>query len=193
MTMVIALGACYSGFLAILPISETIRIVVSLPVDLTAPEDEHLARLEERGVKGRYVSVEHIKELGRDRVEWRMATSSTPGGSIPTFIAEASIAGSIAKVGQRLAPDVSSPALRGLPRMFLISSDGYTQNILVRCSSVISPRIDGVSDLLGNFTVIVYATQPMGFFKPTPDTVRLKEFNEMIHVEHHNRTHPPSS
>ena len=73
--------------------------MVSLPVDLT--KDEDLASLEEHGVKGRYVSAEHVKELGGDRVEWRMATSSTPGGSIPSFIAEASIAGSIAKVGQR--------------------------------------------------------------------------------------------
>ena len=78
--------------------------MVSIPIDLSAPEDEHLAKLEECGVKGRYVSVEHIKELGQGSVEWRMATSSNPGGSIPSFIAEASIASSIAKVTPAAAP-----------------------------------------------------------------------------------------
>jgi hypothetical protein len=73
---------------------------LSIPVDLTAPGDEGHLELEEKGVKGRYVSVEHIKELEDGRVEWRMATSSTPGGRIPTFIAEASITSSIVKVSR---------------------------------------------------------------------------------------------
>ena len=71
---------------------------MSIPIDLTGSGDEELAKIEERGVKGRYVSVERIKEIEEGRVEWRMATSSTPGGNIPTFIAEASIAKSIAQV-----------------------------------------------------------------------------------------------
>jgi hypothetical protein len=52
--------------------------IVSIPVDLT--EDEALAKLEEKGVKGRYVSVERLLELEDGSIEWRMATSSTPGG-----------------------------------------------------------------------------------------------------------------
>jgi len=68
-------------------------IIVSVPVDLS--EDPELAKLEEKGTKGRYVSVERLLELEDGKTEWRMATSSTPGGSIPTFIAESSMAGQI--------------------------------------------------------------------------------------------------
>jgi hypothetical protein len=67
--------------------------VVSIPVDLTG--DAELAKLEEKGVKGRYVSVERIIELPDGGLEWRMATSSTPGGRIPTFISESAMAGKI--------------------------------------------------------------------------------------------------
>ncbi|KAJ7510038.1 hypothetical protein B0H11DRAFT_1845840 [Mycena galericulata] len=69
--------------------------IVSIPVDLT--EDQELAKLEEKGVKGRYVSVERILELEDGNIEWRMATSSTPGGSIPTYFVEKSMAGKIAE------------------------------------------------------------------------------------------------
>lgn len=61
-------------------------IIVSIPIDLTGDE---LAKLEEKGVKGRYVSVERIMELEDGNIEWRMATSSTPGGSIPSMFVEA--------------------------------------------------------------------------------------------------------
>ncbi|KAL0946697.1 hypothetical protein HGRIS_012884 [Hohenbuehelia grisea] len=71
--------------------------IVSIPIDLSSPEDTELAKLEEKGVKGRYVSVERIRELEDGKVEWRMATSSTPGGSIPTFIVERTMAGKIAE------------------------------------------------------------------------------------------------
>ncbi|EIN07161.1 hypothetical protein PUNSTDRAFT_104692 [Punctularia strigosozonata HHB-11173 SS5] len=67
--------------------------IISLPVDLSS--EPELAKLEEKGVKGRYVSVERILELPDGKVEWRMATSSTPGGSIPTFVAERSMPGKI--------------------------------------------------------------------------------------------------
>ncbi|OBZ69196.1 hypothetical protein A0H81_10772 [Grifola frondosa] len=70
-------------------------IIVSVPVDLTAPGSEDLAKLEEKGVKGRYVSVERLTELDNGNVEWRMATSSTPGGKIPQFVAESSMASTI--------------------------------------------------------------------------------------------------
>lgn len=73
-------------------------MVVSIPVDLSGPGDEDLAKLEEKGTKGRYVSVERLLELDDGTVEWRMATSSTPGGSIPTFITEGSMPGQISAV-----------------------------------------------------------------------------------------------
>ncbi|KAI9509341.1 hypothetical protein F5148DRAFT_763905 [Russula earlei] len=62
---------------------------VSIPVDLSS--DPELAKLEEKGVKGRYVSVGSIKELPNGNTEWRMATSSSPGGRIPTFIVESTM------------------------------------------------------------------------------------------------------
>ncbi|KAJ7174008.1 hypothetical protein C8R43DRAFT_976879 [Mycena crocata] len=69
--------------------------IVSIPVDLS--EDQDLAALEEKGVRGRYVSVERILELEDGSIEWRMATSSTPGGSLPTYFVEKSMAGKIAE------------------------------------------------------------------------------------------------
>jgi len=68
-------------------------LFISIPVDLS--NDPELAKLEEKGVKGRYVSVESIKELPNGNTEWRMATSSSPGGRIPTFLVESTMASSI--------------------------------------------------------------------------------------------------
>jgi len=68
-------------------------IIVSIPVDLTG--DTELAKLEEKGVRGRYVSVERLQEVEGGKVLWQMATSSTPGGNIPRFVAEGSMAGQI--------------------------------------------------------------------------------------------------
>jgi len=69
-------------------------IIVSIPIDLSA--DEELAKIEEKGTKGRYVAVERLLELEDGKVEWRMATSGIPGGSIPSFISEYSLPGQIA-------------------------------------------------------------------------------------------------
>ncbi|KAG6820859.1 hypothetical protein H0H93_010686 [Arthromyces matolae] len=71
-------------------------IIVSLPIDLTAPEDKKLKALEPEGVRGRYVSVETLQELENGNTEWRMATSSTPGGLIPTFLVESTMDSKIA-------------------------------------------------------------------------------------------------
>ena len=50
-------------------------MVVSLPIDLKAdPADAGLAKLEEKGVKGRYVSVERLQETEDGKVEWRSVT-----------------------------------------------------------------------------------------------------------------------
>ncbi|KAI0780672.1 hypothetical protein BD413DRAFT_464425 [Trametes elegans] len=69
--------------------------IVSLPVDVS--DNAEYAKLEEKGVKGRYVSVERLRERADGTVEWRMATSSTPGGRIPQFVAESSMASTISK------------------------------------------------------------------------------------------------
>lgn len=74
------------------------RIIVSLAIDLSSKGDEDLLKLEEHGVKGRYVSVERIVELENGNTEWRMATSSSPGGSLPNFLVESTMAKKIASV-----------------------------------------------------------------------------------------------
>jgi hypothetical protein len=60
--------------------------------------DPDLAKFEEKGVKGRYVSVESIKELPNGNIEWRVATSSSPGGRIPTFVVDSTMASTISAV-----------------------------------------------------------------------------------------------
>jgi len=67
-----------------------------LSIDLS--DNAELQKLEEKGTKGRYVSVERVMELENGNTEWRMATSSTPGGSIPTFLVESTMAKKIASV-----------------------------------------------------------------------------------------------
>jgi len=64
-------------------------LIVSIPIDLSSDPD--LAKLEEKGVKGRYVAVESIKQLDNGDTEWLMATSSIAGGFIPPFLAETSM------------------------------------------------------------------------------------------------------
>ncbi|CAL1705168.1 unnamed protein product [Somion occarium] len=69
--------------------------IVSIPIDLS--DHPELSRFEEKGVRGRYTSVERIMELGNGKVEWRMATSSTPGGNIPQILIDSTIAGKISE------------------------------------------------------------------------------------------------
>ncbi|KAG5649742.1 hypothetical protein H0H81_002211 [Sphagnurus paluster] len=73
-------------------------MIVSIPIDLSGAGDEALAALETPGaVRGCYVSVEVLTERPDGSTEWRMATSSTPGGSIPTFVVERTMASKIAQ------------------------------------------------------------------------------------------------
>jgi len=58
-------------------------IVVSIPIDLS--DEDELLKLEEKGVKGFYVSVERLQESQDGKVFWEMATSSTPNGIIRFF------------------------------------------------------------------------------------------------------------
>jgi len=71
---------------------------VSIPITLISPEDEDLAVLEEKGVKGRYASAERILELPGDKVEWRMAVSSSAGGLIPQFISDVALPETVSRV-----------------------------------------------------------------------------------------------
>ena len=79
-------------------------IFVSVPVDLSS--DPELAKFEEKGVKGRYASVERVKELPSGNTEWRMATSSSPGGRIPALLVENTMASTISAVRM---PDLLTP------------------------------------------------------------------------------------
>ncbi len=89
--------SCFPDSIASIPeLTMACRTIVSIPIDLSS--EEELAKLEEKGVRGRYTSAERIRELEDGKTEWLMATSSTPGGSIPTFIVERSVASSIAQV-----------------------------------------------------------------------------------------------
>lgn len=76
---------------------QTHSIIVSIPINLSSPEDESLAVLEEKGIKGRYASVERILELPGDKVEWRMATSSSAGGLIPQFLTDFALVEAVSK------------------------------------------------------------------------------------------------
>lgn len=71
---------------------------VSIPIDLSGPEDVELAKLEEKGVKGLYASVEQLTELEDGKTEWRMAVSTHPMGNMPLWISEMAMAGTIAEV-----------------------------------------------------------------------------------------------
>lgn len=67
-----------------------------MPVDVSG--DESLKSHEGNAVKGVYVSVERLLDLGDGKTEWRMATSGTPGGRIPSFITDMTMPSQIASV-----------------------------------------------------------------------------------------------
>lgn len=39
--------------------------------------------MEEKGVRGRYLSVDHILEVDGDKIEWRRLVCVDPGGMVP--------------------------------------------------------------------------------------------------------------
>ncbi|KAG8680109.1 hypothetical protein FRC09_018478, partial [Ceratobasidium sp. 395] len=59
--------------------------VISIPFDVG--ENEGLKALEEKGVRGRFTTVERLMEVD-DKVEWMAVTMNQIGGSIPDFISE---------------------------------------------------------------------------------------------------------
>ncbi|KAF9265577.1 hypothetical protein L218DRAFT_1020417 [Marasmius fiardii PR-910] len=70
--------------------------IISIPIDLSA--DPELSKLEDKGVRGRYVSVERLLELENGNTEWRMATAGNPGGNIPDFLVELSMNSKVSEV-----------------------------------------------------------------------------------------------
>lgn len=97
---------------AALGLTQNLSIIVSIPVDLSA--DPELEKMEEKGVKARYVSVEQIKELEGGKTEWKMATSSRAEGLIPQFLTERSMPGSISHVRTLLPASITSLVLKHL-------------------------------------------------------------------------------
>ncbi|KAF9053023.1 hypothetical protein BJ165DRAFT_1523761 [Panaeolus papilionaceus] len=69
-------------------------LIVSISIDLSS--DQELQKLEQKAIHGRYVSVERVMELDNGNLEWKMATSGSPGGSIPSFIVESTMAKKVA-------------------------------------------------------------------------------------------------
>ena len=54
-------------------------LIVTLPYD--HPDCPEKVGPEKSRVRGRYVSVEHVREIDERTVEWKMATSSDAGGT----------------------------------------------------------------------------------------------------------------
>ena len=72
------------------PPTEKSFFVISRPViHPDAPHQPHHTR-------GMYESIEFVRDLGDDGIEWLMATVSSPEGSIPTWITEKALPGQIA-------------------------------------------------------------------------------------------------
>ncbi|GJJ12590.1 hypothetical protein Clacol_006833 [Clathrus columnatus] len=69
--------------------------IISVPVDVS--EDTEMKAKEAKGTRGRYASVELVKEGQDGTLEWRMATASTPGGLIPKVFVEKSMPSQIEK------------------------------------------------------------------------------------------------
>jgi hypothetical protein len=87
-------------------------LFISIPLDLTS--EPELAKLEEKGIKGRYVSIESLTELPSGRTEWRMATSSSPGGRIPAFLVNSTMASTISAVSNSRYPRRGTQCSHGL-------------------------------------------------------------------------------
>lgn len=87
--------------------SHTCRIAINIPVDLN-DSDENLAVLEDLGVKGRFVSIEHLKEYEGGRIiEWRKILCGEFGGLIPRFCVRRSMPEKLAQVTFQILLSVS--------------------------------------------------------------------------------------
>ncbi|KZT58316.1 hypothetical protein CALCODRAFT_403351, partial [Calocera cornea HHB12733] len=66
-------------------------LIVSLPYT-PSPEEEKLLK---KSVRGKYCSIERIRQLGNGKTEWRMAVQSTTMGAIPGWVQELGVPGKI--------------------------------------------------------------------------------------------------
>ncbi|ORY34819.1 hypothetical protein BCR39DRAFT_592329 [Naematelia encephala] len=74
------------------------RCFMNISIPFNHPDCPEKKGDEKSRVRGRYVSVERVRELdGGQRVEWRMATSSDAGGNIPRFVTNSSLPSSISE------------------------------------------------------------------------------------------------
>lgn len=96
-------------------------LIISIPVDLSGQDD--LFKMEEKGVRGRYVSVERLLELENGNTEWRMATSGSSGGLLPGFLTDSMMPSSIAKVSYFFSPSESTK-LQSIIRTYRTSLTG---------------------------------------------------------------------
>jgi len=67
--------------------------VLSIPVDVTS--DHSLASQEYQATRGYYSAISRVRELPDGGVNWRVITTSTPGGMIPQWIADRAMPGKI--------------------------------------------------------------------------------------------------
>jgi hypothetical protein len=71
------------------PLSGKSFIIISRPVvHLDAPLQAHHTR-------GIYESIEFVRDLGEEGVEWLMTTASSPEGNIPAWVSERAMPGQV--------------------------------------------------------------------------------------------------
>ena len=71
------------------PLSDKSFIIVSRPVlHPDAPPQAHHTR-------GIYESIEFVRDLGEEGVEWLMTTASSPEGNIPAWVSERAMPGQV--------------------------------------------------------------------------------------------------
>ena len=79
------------------------RIIVTIPIDLSSKSTRNLVELEEEGVRGFYVCVEHIQEMAGEAIEWRRVACLDPGGFIPKCMTQKSILNKLIEVNDPLS------------------------------------------------------------------------------------------
>ncbi|GMK57512.1 hypothetical protein CspeluHIS016_0403460 [Cutaneotrichosporon spelunceum] len=81
-----------------LTVARGTRCFMNISLPFTHPDCPEKVGAEKSRVRGRYVSVELVREGAEGaRVEWRMATSSDAGGNIPRFVTNAALPKNIAE------------------------------------------------------------------------------------------------
>lgn len=81
---------CFLTYVCVIPTSKTSFLVIGLPV---RDDSSSTKSLEKHHVRGRFVSVEQVREVkdastGKTYVEWSCVSQSYAAGSIPTSLSE---------------------------------------------------------------------------------------------------------